>query len=60
MTAIYSRGHVAGQARDGGVNKFVCHGNRPCPLSPSLRGKLRRGSNADTLPYCVVETEAPE
>ena len=42
------------------MNKFVSHGNHPCPLSLSLGGKLRFGSNADTLPYVEVETASSE
>ena len=43
--------YLACQERDGDVNKFVCHGNHPCPLYLSLGGKLRLGLNGDTLPY---------
>ena len=42
------------------MNKFVCHGNHPYPLSLSLGGKLRLVSNADTLPYFEVETASSE
>ena len=57
---LFSRLYLACQARDGKVNKFVCHGYYPCPLSLSLGGKLRIGSNADTLPYFEVEPTASE
>ena len=57
---FFSRLYLACQARDGDVNKFVCHGNYPCPLSLSLGGKLRLGSNADTLPYFELETASSE
>ena len=57
---VFSRLYLACQARDGDVNKFVCHGNHPCPPSLSLGGKLRLGSNADTLPYFEVERAASE
>ena len=55
---VFSRLYLACQARDGAVNKFVCQGNHPCPLSLSLGGKLRLGSNA--LPYIYVETATSE
>ena len=57
---LFSRLYLACQARDGDVNKFVCHGNNLCPLFLSLEGKLRLGSNADTLPYFEVEAASSE
>ena len=57
---VFSRLYLSCQARDGDVNTFVCHGNHPCPLSFSLGGKLRIGSNADALPYVEVETATSE
>ena len=57
---IFSRVYLACQERDGDVNKFVCHGNHPCPISLSVGGKLRLGSNADALPYVEVETATSE
>ena len=33
---IFSLLYLACQARDGDVNKFVCRGSHPCPLSLSL------------------------
>ena len=44
------------------ANKFFCHDNHPYPLSLSLRGKLRLGSNANLykLPKFEVETAASE
>ena len=63
MSLIYSRGYrayLACQARYGDGNKFICHGNHPCPLSLSLGGKLRLGSNADTLTYFESETVSSE
>ena len=52
--------YLACQARYGDVNKFFCHERHPCQLSLSLGGKLRLGSNADTLPYFEVETASSE
>ena len=57
---VFSRLCLACQARDGDVNKFVCHGNHPCPPSLSLGGKLRLGSNTDALPYVEVERATSE
>ena len=57
---LFSRLYLACQARYVDVNKFICHGNHPCPLSLSLGGKLRLGSNADTLPYFEVEAASSE
>ena len=57
---FFSRLYVACQARNGDVNKFVCHGNHPCPISLLLGGKLRLGSNADALPYFELETASLE
>ena len=42
------------------MNKFLCHGNHPSPLSLSLEGKLRLGSNAYLLHSFEVETASEE